>query len=503
LNAVKRVAILDLGSNTARLVLFEYQEGLRYALVDELREVVRLSEGMGEDNIIRAEAFERGLEALGTFRAYCDAAGVGEVCATATSAVRDAVNGEAFLRAARERAGLSLRILSGEEEAEYGALAVANSSTLEDGFVLDIGGGSAQLSRLERRHFQEGRSWPLGAVRLSEAFLKSDPPKKKEVRALVKHVQKALAGGLEGFGEGRSLVGMGGTIRNLAKVQQKREGYPVDLLHGYVLKREALEEITDELLQKSAAERAEVPGLSADRADIIPAGALALREVMALAGVDGLTISAQGLREGLFYPYLLGEEPFLLVGVRAFSVRNLERHYYDNAPHNAHVCKLSLSLFDQLTGLHGHGPFERGLLEAAAHLHDVGMAVSYNDHHKHGFYLVMSSALPGYSHREQALIALLVRYHRKGTPGDGGLGGVLEAGDPARVEKLGALLRLAEYLERSKAQRVRDVRLHVAEGYMQLQALGEGIQVEVGEARARKDLFEKAYGVTLEVMAAG
>lgn len=501
---LKRLAVIDLGSNTARLVLLGYEPGRRYGLLDELRQVVRLSEGMTEatGGLIRSDAFERGVQAMATFRAFCDAAGTDDLCATATSAVRDAANGAAFLAAVKERTGLELRILSGEEEARYGALAVINSSILGDGFVLDIGGGSAQLSRVGGRQVEAAHSWPLGAVRTSERFF-SDPPKKKEVKALVKHVRQSLGDGPAGFGDGAPLYGLGGTIRNLAKVQLAREGYPLELLHGYVFKEEALAGITELLLEKPAAERSQLPGLNADRADIIAAGAVVALEILRRSGAGSLVVSSQGLREGLFYPYLIPEAPHLIEDVRAFSVSNLERHYYDHPAHNAHVAKLALSLFDQLAELHGYGDAERELLGAAARLHDIGMAVNYFDHHKHGFYLVMSGALPGFTHREQVLIALLVRYHRKGTPDTQGLEGVLAEGDRTRVEKLGALLRLAEYLERSKAQRVTGLRCHIGDAYVQVQLLGKDTEVERREAEGRKGLFEAAYGVTLELMSVG
>lgn len=498
---LKRLAIIDLGSNTARLVLLGYEPARGYELLDELRQVVRLSEGMAEAErgIIRADAFERGLQALATFRAFCDAFQIDELRATATSAVRDASNGEAFLAAVRERVGLDLTILSGEEEARYGALAVVNSTVLTDGFVLDIGGGSAQLSQIEGRRVVSGQSWPLGAVRMTERFF-SDPPKKKEVKALVKHVAEALAEAPEAFGSGAPLYGLGGTIRNLAKMQLVRVNHPLDVLHGFVLSEDALAELTKALLERSSAERRALPGLNADRADIIAAGALVALEVLRHSQAGHLTISGQGLREGLFYPYLVPEPPHLVDDVRAFSVRNLERRYYDHPAHNGHVAHLALSLFDQLAGLHGYGDAERELLAAAARLHDIGMAINYFDHHKHGFYLVMSGALPGFTHREQALIALLVRYHRKGTPAAQGLEAVLAEGDTVRVARLAALLRLAEYLERSKAQRVREVRCHVGEAYVQVELVGEATEALRREAEARKGLFEEAYGVTLELM---
>jgi exopolyphosphatase / guanosine-5'-triphosphate,3'-diphosphate pyrophosphatase len=497
----RHLAIIDLGSNTARLISLGYTPRKAFKLKDELRQVVRLSAGMTKSKIIRADAFSRGLDTLKTFRAYCDAAGIKEIRAVATSALRQAANGDSFLAAAREAAGLELAVLSGEREAFYGALAVANSTTLEDGFVLDVGGGSAQVSRLEARRYAEGKSWPLGAVRLTEMFLASDPPKKKEVKALVKHVREALKGAPRGFGDARALVGMGGTMRNLAEVQKKREGYPLDLVHGYVFGKETFSGLVADLVGMTVAQRRNVPGLSADRADIIAAGALVVREVLDLSGAEALTVSGRGLREGLFYPYFLEAEPYLIDNVRRFSVENLARLYYDRPAHNAHVEKLSLLLFDGLKRLHGYGEAERELLAAAAIVHDVGMAVSYYDHHKHGYYLIMSAALPGYSHREQALIALLVRYHRKGKPTDQGLAPLLEGGDMARVNKLAALLRMAEYLERSKAQLVCDLRCHLSEAFVQIEVFSQGdARVEIQETKRRSELFAAAYGVEVEVV---
>jgi exopolyphosphatase/guanosine-5'-triphosphate,3'-diphosphate pyrophosphatase len=499
---VQRVAIIDRGSNTARLVAYAYEPGRRYQLIDELRAVVRLSQGMGEDGLIREDAFARGIEALRGFRSYCDAAGIAAIHATATSAVRAATNRESFLAAAEARAGITLQLLDEQAEAAAGVVAVANSLPLADALVLDVGGGSAQLSLMGERRYVKGASWPIGAVRTTEAFLHSDPPKKRELKALQKHVCKLVTPFARTLPPGLPLVGMGGTVRNLAEIQQKREGYPIDLLHGYALGREALREVSGELLAKSVKERKGIPGLSSDRADIIAAGALVVLELLDQLGAPRLTVSGQGIREGLFYPHLLAHqsEP-LLADVRAFNVLNLMRRYYDHPTHNLHVQKLALELFDQLKPLHHYGAFERRLLADAALLHDIGMAVSYYDHHKHGFYLTMSAALPGLSHREQALVALLVRYHRKGTPSDQGLGALLAEDDMTRVNKLAALLRLAEYLERAKAQRVMGVRCRYEDGKVRIEALAtEDPAIEVIETTKRSELFASAFGVEVAVV---
>lgn len=502
----RTLAVIDLGSNACRLALFEHEGGRRFRQIDELREPVRLGAGLGKDNILRAEAFDRGVAALRAFRTYCDAVGADEVRATATSAVRDAANREAFLAAVRERAGLELEVLSGEEEARLGALAVANSFAIRDAFVLDIGGGSAQLSRLGERRFAAGRSWPIGAVRMTEAFLLEDPPKRKHLAALQHHVRELLsAGAPEGFGGGLPLVGMGGTIRNLAKIRQTARGELLAPIHGYALELAHLEELIELFAKKPVAERRGISGLSSERADVILAGAVVAREVLSASGAPALVVSGQGLREGLFYERFLRHQPEPLIeDVRALAVENLALQHHDHPEHHGHVRRLALELFDQLQPLHQRGTFERELLAAAAVVHDIGMAVEYHQHHRHGMYLVMAAGLPGYSHREQALIALLVAHHRKGKIAALGLESLLEPGDLERVAISAGCLRLAEHLERAKAQRVTGVRCVLGQGYVLIQARGGGdLEVEVRAASAHKELLATSLGVQLEVVAAG
>lgn len=499
---MRSVGIIDLGSNTARLMVMRYRAGHHYQHLDELREVVRLSEGMGASGILRAEPFERGLQALRTFRSYLDANAVDDVRATATSAVRQARNGEAFVVAAKEGTGVALEVLSGEEEARFGALAVANSLDVADAVVFDLGGGSIQLSHLRGRHFAGGASLPLGAVRMTEAFLKADPPDGRALEALRRHVREELAPQLAGLPEDLPVVGMGGSLRNLANVVQARAGYRPELLHGYRLERVALDALVGELAAMPVVARRNVKDLNRDRADIIVAGGVVLSETLAAMGADVVTISGQGLREGLFYPYLFPEGDHLASDVRDFSILNLMREYYDNPAHNDHVRLLALELFDQTAPLHGLGAEARALLRAAALVHDIGMAVDYYAHHKHGMYLVMGRALPGFSHREQVLIALLVRYHRRGSPNYLGYGTALARGDMQLLTTLAGLLRLAEYLERSKAQRVLHVRCHLGDGVVQVEALSQGdAEIEVREAGLRSGLLASALGVSVEVIA--
>ncbi|MCB9648932.1 MAG: Ppx/GppA family phosphatase [Deltaproteobacteria bacterium] len=499
---MERIAIIDLGSNAGRMAVFAFEPGQRFMQVDQLRQTVRLASGPGDDKIIRGGVFHQGIEVLKAFRIYCDASQIPTIVPVATSAVRDAANGEGFVAAARERAGVELQILSGHEEARLGVLAVANSHAYTDALVLDVGGGSAQLSLMEGRTFMEGTSWPLGGVRMTDAFIKSDPPKPKELKAIEAYVAEKVAGRLSSVRRGLPLIGMGGTIRNLARIHQAHVGYPVPLLHGYRLEADVLDALVEELASLTTSARADLSGLNRDRADVVVAAAVVVRTMVRLAGADALVVSSHGLREGLLYERMWPDQPGHLVpDVRAFSVLNMARRYCDQPGHTEHVRKLSLQLFDQLQPWHGYGAAERDLLGCAATLHDIGMAVDYFEHHTHGQFLTMASEMPGFTHREQALVALLVGGHRKGRPGSGALAPLLAPGDDERVGKLAGMLRLAEYLERTKAQRVQDVRCHLGAGYLQVEALAkEEASVEIQAANQRSDLLARSFGVKVEVV---
>jgi len=485
------------------MAVFEYEPGRHFRQIDQLRQTLRLASGA--DNIIRGDSFQRGVSMLSAFRTYCEASEIGEVVAVATSAVRDAANGAGFVAAAKERASIDLDILAGEVEARYGVLGVANSHAFRDALVLDVGGGSAQLSFMEGRSFVEGRSWPVGGVRMTEAFLKSDPPRGQELQALREHLHTVVDGRLSGLPQGLPMVGMGGTIRNLARLHQARNNYPVSLLHGYVLTYDDVCELADELSAKTYAQRKSISGLNSERADVIVAAATVVRTFMEMARTERLVVSSHGLREGLLYHRMWpAESGHLAPDVRAFTIDNVARRYYDRPKHNAQVCKLSLQLFDGLAPWHQFTGFERELLEAAAKIHDIGMAVDYFEHHHHGRFLVSASPLPGFNHREQALIALLVGCHRKGKPRIGKFSALLQPGDAERLAKLAGMLRLAEYLERTKAQRVQGLQCHLGAGYLQVEVAASGdVSVELQAANQRSDLLAKTFGVQVEVVLGG
>ncbi|MGO9248643.1 MAG: HD domain-containing protein [Solirubrobacteraceae bacterium] len=483
----ERLAVIDLGSNSFRLVVFMASGGW-WRRTDEIYEPVRIGEGLAASGRLGEEPMRRALATLDVFDHFCRAAGLladrrssrspigEEVDAVATSAIRDAENSEGFLALAREHTSLPIRVLSREEEARYGYLAAVNSTTLTDGCVLDLGGGSLQLVRVVDRLAHELGSWPLGAVRMTERFLPvNGPAKRRQIDELREHVARELQQADWLARTGRRLVGIGGTVRNLATAVQRASGLPSNGVQAMIVSAEALADLVERLAALPASERSSVPGIKPARADLILAGAIVVQGALLAGGFDGLEVTEAGLREGVFFERLLAgsgmrpegvspgsadRDPPLFADLRRTSVLNLAAQYRPDLAHTDHVAMLALAMFDELArlGLHDGDPIERELLWAASMLHDIGMSVDYDDHHKHSRYLILNGGLPGYSPAEVAIVAQAVRYHRKGMPDPGPLAALFGPEDLARLDRCAVLLRLAEDLERSRDQLVRGTR---------------------------------------------
>jgi exopolyphosphatase/guanosine-5'-triphosphate,3'-diphosphate pyrophosphatase len=442
----RQVAVVDLGSNSWRLVVFTYSTTptLWWKLTDELYETVRIGAGLAASGKLSYEAIGRGLETLGVFARFCRANHLDaeDVHVVATSAIRDAANGARFLADAQAATGLTIETLSAQDEGFYGYVAAVNTTTLADGVVLDIGGGSMQLTHVEDRHPRESSSFPLGAVRVTEQFLPGEGPvKKKELSKLRDHVAETLSGLDWLASSGKRMVGIGGAVRNLAAAAQAANG-SLDLgVQGFLITPKVLSDLTAELASMSVEERGMVPGIKPGRGDIILASAVVLDTVVSLGGFDGIEATDAGLR--------------------AAAVRNLAIQYESDIAHVEHVAKLSLQMFDSLVAakLFKAAAGERELLWAASMLHDVGMAISYDDHHKHSRYLIESAELPGFDPRERALIAQITRYHRKGIPKLGIIEAIAHDGDEDLLDRCAVILRLAEHLERGRDQSVSEARL--------------------------------------------
>src|SRR3954453_14755838 len=506
----QQLAVVDLGSNSFRLVVFTARNGW-WKRTDEIYEAVRIGEGLAATGELGEAGMARAQATMEVFAHFCAAGGLGaeEIDAVATSAIRDATNAREFLDRAEESSGLRVRVLPKEEEARYGYLAAVNSTTLGDGLMLDIGGGSMQLVHVERRLARELDSWPPRAGGMTERFLADDKPAKpKQLRELRAFVAGALERAPWIGRSGSRIIGIGGTMRNLAAAAQREADVAEFGVQGFVLTRDALDALVDELADLPPSERGKVPGIKPGRADIILGGALVVQAVLEEGGFDAIDVTEAGLREGVFFERYLARDnggEALFDDVRRASVVNLAAQYGmapERNPHVAHVARLALGLFDELAaaGVHPCHSTERGLLWACALLHDNGMTIHYDDHHKPSLILLLNEVLPVFSPREVALIGQAVRYHRKGMPSLGPFDSIAEKGDEDRLDRMAALLRVAEDLERSRDQLVREAHVSLDDGVVRLDLVSDSdARVAIWAAGREGDLFERAFGRGLEV----
>jgi exopolyphosphatase / guanosine-5'-triphosphate,3'-diphosphate pyrophosphatase len=303
---------------------------------------------------------------------------------------------------------------------------------------------------------------------------------------------------------GRRLVAIGGTVRNLAAADQRAQGLPSIGVQGHVVSVDGLDDLIERMAALPPDERGSLPGIKFGRADVILAGAIVVRTVLDVGGFDGLEVTEAGLREGVFFerlPIAPGDPP-LSDDVRRASVLNLATQYHVDPAHTRHVAHLATGLYDQLAaaGLHPGDALERELLWAGSVLHDVGVVIDYDDHHKHSRYLILNAGLPGFTPREVALVAQMARYHRKGSPSLDDLAPLAAKGDQQRLFRCAALLRLAEKLERSRDQLVREANVAVSNGDVRIELVTDGdARVERYEAARETEVFAQAFDRRLVV----
>jgi exopolyphosphatase/guanosine-5'-triphosphate,3'-diphosphate pyrophosphatase len=445
--ATPPLAIIDIGSNSARVVVYNREAGGHLRIVASARASLRLVEGVVEDHAIGEEAMDRAKDALRDFRAIALGAGAKAIRVYATAAVREAKDGPRFSRLVLRTMKVPLRILDGDTEAHYGFHGALRGLDAKSGVLFDLGGGSLQLTLFRQR--ERSRSWslPLGALRLSRRYLERDPSTEKEMNRLRKHIDGFLEElPLKSLAPGSRLVGTGGTVRNLAKIERFRIKAPGSRLHGHELSREAIEEIERDLCSLPRRKRADVLGLSKDRTDSIVAGAVVIGRLLDYVEAEDILVSGQGLREGLAYA-ALGEMVAPPSRVRATSIEALLARFRGvDAAHGARRAELALALFSRLVNKGERGRLFGQALDHAARVLDIGRAVDFFDRHEHAARIVLASELDGFSQVEVARIAAVLHAADEEGIDLDEYEPLVDSGDRALVERAAVILLLADDL---------------------------------------------------------
>ncbi|HEV7837218.1 MAG TPA: Ppx/GppA phosphatase family protein [Gemmatimonadaceae bacterium] len=505
-----RLSAIDIGSNSIRQTIADVSPTGVIRVVDELKAAPRLGAGLTKRGSISEIAIQNALSTLSRMATLANQLGVKRTEVVATSAVREASNGEQFLRLVRSETGLKIKILRGEDEARLAFRSALAHFDLAVGraVVMDIGGGSLELALSADGLVDRLISLPLGAIRTTERYL-GVSQKKKGMRKLRKDVREELRKHLSArHWHAARIICSGGTFTSLASIYLARIGMEsAKTVHGTVIPLFELEHIVDMLHNMSTEERQAVPGLSAARSDIIVGGLAVAAEVAARVEAKELVVSGYGIREGILLESAqVAPAPADPGEARERSVRELaERSHYEEM-HSKHVQVLALQLFDSIGQRLGCTPDDRRILSDAALLHDIGYHISYDKHNKHSYHLIEHAELLGVTPAEQIIVANVARYHRGAEPKKKHVNfGGLEKPMRETIKRLAAILRVADGYDRGHASAVAEVRVRWMERALRLTAVparpNANLRLELWGAARKSQLLSEVAGVPVEIVA--
>ena len=497
-----RLAAIDIGTNSVHMIVVRVRPDFSFEVVDREKEMVRLGAGGLDGKKLTTEAMTAALQALSKFARLAQSHQVDEILAVATSATREAENGGAFLKAIERRTGIRARIITGTEEARLIHLAaVYGVDTPKPAVVIDIGGGSVEITLGGKTDVEFARSFKIGVIRLTERFVDSDPISSRDERKMTEFIREQVDRYIEhiveqGFDR---VIGTSGTILSLGTVATAidRESVPQEVRNLRVPAK-SLRRLRKTVVEMDLEERMHLPGLDPRRADLMVAGAVLLDTILKKLGADELTLCDLALREGVLLDYIHGHRKHIArvdryPDVRRRSVIELAERCAWEADHSRQVAAIALTLFDYTKRIHELGDREREWLEYAGFLHDIGNHISYGKHHRHSYYLIKNGDLRGFEPEEIDVIALVTRYHRRATP-KSDHPGMSEISKHNRrvIEVLSAFLRLAETLDRSRHGVVRgiEVRDRLGEIRINVQAVGDA-ELEVWAAHKQTRALEE------------
>jgi exopolyphosphatase/guanosine-5'-triphosphate,3'-diphosphate pyrophosphatase len=504
---MKRIGIIDVGSNSARLVIMEITDKKSCYLVYNQKDPLRLALKTDSKGYLTDEAFATTIACIKGFSSMCSFFHVKDVVAVATAAIRNAHNGARLTKAVKEATGVDLEIISGKTEAYLSYLGVINSINVKDAVIFDLGGGSTEVILVRDRKLVESVSLPIGCVNLTKASRQGNMQGSEDMKIMQKLIDQQMSKTNWLNNCGLPLVGVGGTARSIGKVEEKRLKYFTAKLHNFQFGMEDFRIWYKSLINTPVAVRRRIPGLSSDRAEVILAGSSIIKTLADRAKSKKLIISGCGLREGLFSEYLHQHEntPLILPNILETSRNDMIHQYVPDEDHCRLVAKFTMQLFHGWQSLHRLNPQRwEPLVETAALLHDTGININFYNHTRHSGYLIENCRLFGMSHMDIVFTSIIAAWHHginraylRNKP----YRKLLTEADIQDLTKAALLLSIAESLDHPHMGIITDVEARYSNGmaYLTLTARKDPV-LELQQLNGMMKWIRKTLGVPLTLL---
>lgn len=542
-----KLAAIDIGSNSIHLVIVRAVKGQRPEIIDREKEMVRLGSGTLREHRLSKQTIDRAITTLRRFKKMAEHNGADPIITTATAAVRESRNSAAFIDQVRKEIGLSVQVLPGVEEARLIALAVSEVTEFNGrrALIIDIGGGSTEFIITSGSDPELLLSLRVGAVRLTEKFITTDPISAEQRERLIGNIRTDFTRAADEIRAAGYdfVIGTSGTVLNMVAAASSTDRKTSDetLLDvesfSETVTLDQIKRLNRRLGKMKLRQRKRVPGIEKPRADIIIAGGLLLECILSDLEADEITSCDWSLREGVILDYLkrkrelrfgaeIARGPALVVAgaedkllypvtddsgldVRARSVLSVARRYGYDVEHSHHVARLATQIFEDTKELHELNEQDRKLLQHASILHDIGYHIAHNNHHRHGLYLIKNSEMPGFTGDEIAMMAAVVRYHRGSLPTkatdkrsrrehDDYYS--FDRGQRDKLLQLAAILQIADGLDRSHRQSISEVQCKIADGVVTIVATpADECELELWSAQRKSSWFAEIFGVELKI----
>ena len=502
---MEKIAILDLGSNSIRIVFANIMEGGYFVVSDEQKEGIKLGQDLEKEGYIKPSRINQALKILKMFKRLCDSYGVERYICYASNFLKRARNHKSFVEEIASNCGFKFNVASEEEEALQTYQGVINSLDVPKGVIMDISGCNLLLIQYNRRNLINKEVIPMGTLGLSHLF--ADEPPQLQAKYIESYVSDQLKNipWLSQVEPDYQFIGVGGAFRNIAKISKKLKKYPLEMLHNFHVSDEEFFNIYDMVKVLGPTDRAKIKGLNQERADIFSASLSAISSVIKKCNFKNIVISGAGIRESIMFNYAMPstiEKP--LPDVVTHSIYTMMNYFETNIPHAEHVCALCIKLFKQLRVLHKLPRHYVRPLRIAALLHDAGMRLKYYDHSRHTSYFILNSSLYGVSHRDIVLAGFIAQ----GAQGDDFLKSewvkykdILQEQDLVAVLRLGVVLSVAKSLDRSMSGLIKELRSDILGDSVIIKTEGEGdCSLEIKDAMKLAPEFARIFKKNIEII---